>query len=218
MLLWEAVPGCLCSISHFQVEFSILNWHFFASQFLCPYFGCSFILVSIPFVSSSILEGYRFHFRLPLLGSFLFLFQSPVGRQVPHPHCSSLSLFAFSVHLSCTGVSRAVVGIPAKVLLCNWNPASFCWKSLSGGCICIFQTILHLNFIVIQLLAQTFHLMSSHLLTFQQCSPEQPQVGLRECFEDFALILLSSLIRHPPPSFPSTTEGPTGSFRVYMLL
>lgn len=71
------------------------------------------------------------------------LFQASSTRLLSHPvwgestssppHYSSLLLLSLlvpiSVHLFWALVSWAVVGIPDKVLLCNWSPFSFCWKS-----------------------------------------------------------------------------------------
>lgn len=125
----------------------MLNWHFFASQFLCPYFSCPLLPAGIPFIPSSILEACS---QIPFQTSFARLLSLPVwcGKTSSSPHYSSLFfsvLVPISVHLSWTGVSRVVVGIPAKVLLCNWNPASLCWKSLLRGHICVFMAMLHLN-------------------------------------------------------------------------
>lgn len=93
------VPDPLCSISHFQVKFSMLNWHFFfTSQFLCLYFSSSFLPMGILLIPPSILEACS---QIPFQASFdrLFLFQSAEGGHVPHPithpRCSSLYLFLF---------------------------------------------------------------------------------------------------------------------------
>lgn len=70
--------------------------------------------------------------------SFTRLLSHPVcgERTISQPHYSSLLLLSLlvpiSAHLFWASVRWAVVGIPDKVLLCNWSPFSFCWKSSWG--------------------------------------------------------------------------------------
>lgn len=174
----------------------MLNWHFFASQFLCPYFSCSFLPTGIPFIPSSILEACS---QIPFQTSFARLLSLPVccGKTSSSPHYSS-SFFSvlvpISVHLFWTGVSRVVDGIPAKVLLCNWNPCQFLLEIPLGGSYLHFHGHVAFELTVILWLGQAFHLMSSHLLTSLQLSPAQPWVGLRKRFGDCSLLLSRSLL------------------------
>lgn len=105
VLAWEAVPVTVCSVSHFQVEFSMLNGQLFfscepISLSVSVVFFFFFLLhpVSILCILSSMLEACsQIPFRLPSLGSFLI--QSAERGQatypITHPCCSSLYLFPF---------------------------------------------------------------------------------------------------------------------------
>lgn len=102
--------------------------------------------MSIPFISSSILEACS---QILLQTSFARLCSLPVcSRKTgspPHYSCSSLYLFPFQCISPDQGsVVLELVFLPV-FLLCSWNTASFCWKSLSGDHICLFMVMLHLN-------------------------------------------------------------------------
>lgn len=175
----------------------MLNWHFFASQFLCPYFSCLFLPVGIPFIPSSILEACS---QIPFQNFFARLLSLPIccGKTSSPPHYSSLLLFSvlvpISVHLSWTGVSKSYSWYSCQGLVVQLKLCQFLLEIPLGGSYLYFHGYVAFELIVMPWLAQAFHPMSSHLLTSQQFSPQQPWLGLRKCFVDCSLLLSHFLL------------------------